>query len=214
MARESFLVVSLKESKTKKLAQAITNDTSLKILDYLANNERATETELARALKAPISTIHYNLQALLDTKMVKWNEFHYSEKGKEVKHYTLANKYILIAPAHDTGIRDRLKSILPISAIILAATAVIQFASKNNTLSRLAAPAAKGGANVFMEWAAEPGVADSASTVLASATPAAQEAATSFFAMLGQSFAFWFALGAFSALILYLIISSIRDRKG
>jgi DNA-binding transcriptional ArsR family regulator len=145
MARESFLVVSLKESKTKKLAQAITNDTSLKILDYLANKERATETELAKALKAPISTIHYNLQALLDTKMVKWNEFHYSEKGKEVRHYTLANKYILIAPAHDTGIRERLRSILPISVILLAATASIQFITRNanniSPISRMAVPA-------------------------------------------------------------------------
>ena len=97
------MVVSLKESKTKKLAQVITNDTSVKILDFLANRDNATETEIANALKAPISTVHYNLQALMDTRMVKWDEFHYSEKGKEVRHYTLANRYIY---THFHGNRD------------------------------------------------------------------------------------------------------------
>src|SRR3989344_3588410 len=111
MAKEKFLLVSLKEDKAKKLAQVISNDTSRKILDYLAEKE-ATESDLAKTLEVPISTIHYNLKALMDAGIIEVEEFHYSQKGKEVNHYKLANKYIIIAPKGTYGIKEKLKSIL------------------------------------------------------------------------------------------------------
>jgi DNA-binding transcriptional ArsR family regulator len=207
MAKQSFLVVSLKESKTKKLAQVITNDTSVKILDYLANRDAATETEISTALKAPISTIHYNLQALMDTRMVKWNEFHYSEKGKEVRHYTLANKYILIAPAGESGLREKLKGILPISAILLAATFTIQYLStKAIGFARL------GG---MMQEKALMTASDEVNQLIAPSAPEAARLATQpyIFAGLTQSLAFWFAVGAFSALLLYILASWLGEKR-
>ena len=89
MAKENFLLVSLKESEAKKLAQVISNDTSRKILDFLAGIKDATETDIAKNLDTPLSTVHYNIQALLKAKLVQADEFHYSEKGKEVNHYSL-----------------------------------------------------------------------------------------------------------------------------
>jgi len=206
MAKQSFLVVSLKESKTKKLAQVITNDTSLKILDFLANRDMATETEIAKALNAPISTVHYNLQALMDTRMVKWNEFHYSEKGKEVRHYILANKYILIAPERETGLREKLNGILPISAIIVAATVIIQYLSTQTFgLSGL------GGAT---QAKAVMTASEDAGRLMSTAAPAAARIAQpQIFAGLTQSLAFWFAVGAFSALILYILASLLNEKE-
>ena len=93
MAKEKFVLVSLKEEKAKELAQIIANESCRKILDYLAEKE-ATESELAEKLNLPISTVHYNLQHLIEGSLVTVEEFHYSEKGKEVNHYKLANKYI------------------------------------------------------------------------------------------------------------------------
>jgi DNA-binding transcriptional ArsR family regulator len=61
MASEKFLLVSLKEDEAKKLAQVISNDTSRKILDFLASRKDATETEIATHLEMPLSTTHYNL---------------------------------------------------------------------------------------------------------------------------------------------------------
>ena len=63
MAKEKFLLVSLSENKAKQLSQAISNESCRKILDYLADKE-ATESELAKKLEIPISTVHYNLQQL------------------------------------------------------------------------------------------------------------------------------------------------------
>jgi DNA-binding transcriptional ArsR family regulator len=126
MAKEKFLLVSLKESKAKKLAQVISNETSRKILDHLAENE-ATESELAKKLRLPISTVHYNLKCLMDGGLVTVEEFHYSEKGKEVNHYKLANKYIIIAPKSTYGIKERLKSVLPVALLTGATAGIIQF---------------------------------------------------------------------------------------
>jgi len=97
MPEDPFLLVSLEESESKELAKVISNKTSRKILDLLSKKD-ATETQIAKDLKLPLSTVHYNLQHLLKANLVKVDEFHYSEKGKEVNHYSLANKLIIIAP--------------------------------------------------------------------------------------------------------------------
>ena len=94
---EKFLLVSLEESQSKKLAQVISNNSSRRILAYLTN-KNATESELSKKLNMPISTIHYNLKHLIKAGLVDAKEYHYSEKGKEVNHYSLAKKYIIIAP--------------------------------------------------------------------------------------------------------------------
>ncbi|MFH0870587.1 MAG: helix-turn-helix domain-containing protein, partial [archaeon] len=97
MKKDPFLLISLEESESKALAQVISNDTARKILDLLSKEESATETDIAKKLKVPLSTVHYNLQALVKANLVVAEEFHYSEKGKEVLHYSLANKLIIIA---------------------------------------------------------------------------------------------------------------------
>lgn len=117
MAKQSFLLVSLQEDKAKKLAQVVSNESCRKILDYLTDKE-ATETELAEKLQLPLSTVHYNLKQLVDAGLVSADEFHYSKKGKEVIHYKLANKYIIIAPKSTFGIKEKLKSILPAALIV------------------------------------------------------------------------------------------------
>ena len=115
MADESFLLVSLQEDQAKQLAQVISSNTSRKILDFLANTKDATESDIAKGLKVPISTVHYNLQHLLEAKLVHAEEFHYSEKGKEVLHYSLANKYVIISPkAAPESLKEKLMKILPI----------------------------------------------------------------------------------------------------
>ena len=117
MAKSSFLLVNLKEDQTKHLAQVITNDSCRKILDFLAENP-ATESELSLKLAIPISTVHYNIHALVKVGLVEADEFHYSSKGREVLHYKLANKYIIIAPKSTYGIKEKLRSILPAAGVI------------------------------------------------------------------------------------------------
>jgi len=150
MTEESFLLVNLKESESKKLAQVISNDTSRKILDFLSKKS-ATETEIAKELKVPLSTIHYNLQHLAKAKLVNADEFHYSEKGKEVIHYSLSNKYIIIAPKPSPKFLDSLKKIIPAVLIVGVAAGAMKlftifnrptFEAAKDGARMLAAPAA------------------------------------------------------------------------
>src|SRR3989344_9051421 len=126
MPSKNFLLLSLEDTKIKKVSNVISNHSCRKILDYLSNKE-ATESELAEKLQIPISTVHYNLQQLMETGLINAEEFHYSKKGKEVSHYKIANKYIIIAPKKTFGIKEKLKSILPVALIASGAAALIQF---------------------------------------------------------------------------------------
>ena len=202
MAKEKFLLVSLSESKAKQLAQVISNETCRKILDYLADKE-ATESELAEKLEIPISTVHYNLQQLQKGGLVVADEYHYSEKGKEVNHYKLANKYIIIAPKSTYGIKEKLKSVLPVALIIAAGAGLIQFLSRGfGKLETYAAPKA----GMLAEKAVE-----EVEGIAMDAAPKVVEEAAKF--PLYSNIALWFFIGAAATLVLYLLIDWIRNRK-
>ena len=76
MPKSNFLLVDLNESKTKKLAETITSNTSRKILNHLAEKEHDTEKTISDELKLPISTVHYHLQKLMEAKLIEVQEFH------------------------------------------------------------------------------------------------------------------------------------------
>ena len=118
MGKHSFLLLNLKDKKTKEIAKIMNNETSKKILDFLSDHE-TTETQIAKRLGLPISTVHYNLNQLIKTGLVIVEEFHYSEKGKEVNHYKLANKFILISPSPSTDLPSSLKKIFPMAIILI-----------------------------------------------------------------------------------------------
>lgn len=113
--------------QAKKLAQVIGNPTCLKILDYLAGKD-ATETQVGEEdLKIPLSTVHYNLQQLVGAKLVVIEEFHYSPKGREVNHYKLADKFIIIAPKDDDpSFLARLKNLVPAAVVTLGLATVLK----------------------------------------------------------------------------------------
>ena len=207
MAKEKFLLVSLKEEESKHLAQVISSDTARKILDTLAEKEH-TESDLAKELSIPLSTVHYNLQALLKAKLVEAEEFHYSAKGKEVLHYKLANKYIIIAPKSTFGIKEKLKSILPVLALAIAGTWI--FTLLQNTGMRV--ESVRFAADKMAVPTQEAGIA---------MTQTAQEAGTSLMQTAGSQVAFfpvppaiWFLVGTVYTLVMLLLIEFIRYKRG
>ena len=123
---EKLLMVNLQDDQAKALAQIIANKTSRKILDILSNKD-ATESELAKELKTPMSTIHYNLKQLKKAGLVISEEYHYSKKGKEVQHYKLANKHIIISPKNSPGFMDKIKSIFPAFILSIAGAGAIHY---------------------------------------------------------------------------------------
>jgi DNA-binding transcriptional ArsR family regulator len=117
MVKKEFVLVSLDDEKAGSISKVVNNKSCKRILKYLANKDHATETEISEELKIPLSTVHYNLSELGKAGLVSVTEYHYSKKGKEMLHYKLSNKYIIIAPRHDPNILDKLKQFLPIFMI-------------------------------------------------------------------------------------------------
>ena len=195
MASKNFLLLSMEDDKIKKVSNVISNDSCRKILDYLSSKE-ATESELAEKLQIPISTVHYNLQQLMETGLISAEEFHYSKKGKEVSHYKIANKYIIIAPKKTFGIKEKLKSILPVALIAAGAAGVIQLISNYFTKT-----------SVAQDFVAKSSVAERALEAPVALTQAAPPQTVS---TILQNIALWFLAGALFALLIYLIISSLR----
>ena len=127
MTDEPFLLVSLEEDKAKALAQVLSNDTARKILDFLSKNDLKTETEISNELKYPLSTVHYNLDLLAKTNLVSTDNFTYSKKGKKIVHYTLSNKYVIIAPKKTEALKEKLRQFLPVITIAVGATLLIKY---------------------------------------------------------------------------------------
>jgi DNA-binding transcriptional ArsR family regulator len=205
MAKEKFLLVSLNESKSKQLAQAISNESCRKILDYLADKE-ATESELSLKLNIPISTVHYNLQQLQKGGLVVVDEYHYSEKGKEINHYKLANKYIIIAPRSTYGIKEKLRSILPAALLIAVGAGFIQLFTDifgRNTSSYSMKEAVLDTAPLAEKVMAQ-GASESSNQLI----PRIAETTVS-----TPNVALWFLIGAIAAIIIYLLVDYIRSKK-
>ena len=204
MPNKNFLLLSLEDEKIKKVSNVISNDSCRKILDYLSNKE-ATESELAGKLQIPISTVHYNLLQLMETGLISADEFHYSQKGKEMSHYRLANKYIIIAPKKTYGIKEKLRSILPVALIAAGFAGLIQLASNyflNGALEVSHEP-------IAAEYGAAEKVMSSAPTVLSDAS---QKAAAKAAYIAPQNIALWFLFGALFALIIYFVFSLFRKK--
>ncbi len=195
MAEESFLMVSLEEEKSKKLAQVLSNDTSRKILDLLSKNDMMTETEIAKELEIPLSTAHYNLGLLVDTDLINDDHYTYSKKGKKIRHFQLSNKYVVIAPKKSSKIFDKLKDFLPVALVSGLAAAGIKYL-----------------------WKPGEAMADAAPRMLAAVEEKAVEDAAVFAAevqpvLSNQDFALWFLAGSVFAIILTFVwISWIRKK--
>jgi DNA-binding transcriptional ArsR family regulator len=193
---KNFLLVSLEEKKAKKIAEVINNDTSRKIIDRLAVKD-ATESELSKELNIPISTVHYNLKQLQDAGLVVVEEFHYSKKGKEVNHYMLANKYIIIAPKNENPrFLEALKNIMPITIITAGVAFVMQLYSQLMTKTSYATSA-----SLMMEQTADTANVEAAGAMM-KAAPIAEEITRP---AMQSSPAAYFLIGALAVIIIYFI---------
>lgn len=239
MGKQKFLLVSLQEEKSKKLAQVISNSTCRKILDVMSDKDNMTETEVAHSLKISPSTVHYNLQQLKKAELIESEDFHYSEKGREVHHWRLANKYIIIAPGKTWGIKEKLKHILPVIGIAggvalamqligggpygVSKLAVSSYQMQREVAAPMAAPALAE-PEAFMD---EVGIEAADSELLPAATDVAADsevlplaaevvealAAPSQAAMATPNIALWFFIGAVVAVGLYVFFDYLRSRK-
>ncbi len=199
MAEDSFVLISLKDEKAKKLGELLGNPTAKKILELLAKKEY-TATDIAKELQLPLSTIHYNLTNLEQGKLVVADEYHYSAKGKEVKHYKLANKMVIIAPEQPSAsVIEKLKKILPVALITATAATAVQWYWNLSS----AVPKAADQEMLLAAPMAESAVYDSATMAVEASTSVAQSASA--------NLAWLFVVVAMTTIIAYLIITLLQE---
>ncbi|MBU2589822.1 MAG: helix-turn-helix domain-containing protein [Nanoarchaeota archaeon] len=191
---DSFILVNLNESKAKKLAQVISNNTSRKILDYLAKKNEATETQIAKDLQLPLSTVHYNMKHLKEANLVKVDEFHYSEKGKAMDHYKLSNKFVIIAPDETrlNSVKESLSKILPVALVSLIASGLIHLFTQREPLM----------------------LAQKASDEILEAAPMmlSRDAGAVITETIEPNIALWFLIGSFVAMSIFFVVDIIRKK--
>lgn len=194
MGKNNFLLLSLEDDKINSVANAVSNKSGKKILEQLTEG-KATESELAKKLNLAISTVHYNLQQLMKAGLVTADEYHYSEKGREVLHYQLANKYIIIAP-QKKGLKEFFKNILPVLLITAGIAGIMEFFTKGIFSTDTGYKAKE--------------TADQAMMAAQEEVPKAESTQTAT-QLLPQDIAIWFFAGAAFALGVYLLIRYFRQ---
>ena len=117
----SFMLVSLEDSKSKAISEVLGSKTCKKIISYLSENKEASQKDLSDALNIPLNTLDYNIKKLLDSGFIqKRKNFFWSKRGKKISMYELSNKSIVISPSR--SIPQKLKSILPAFIATIAST--------------------------------------------------------------------------------------------
>ena len=156
---DSFIMLSLDDEETSNVTSILTNDTAKKILNHLTTKEYSTASDISEELDIPISTVHYNVEKLRDSDLIVSDEYHYSEKGREVKHYKLANKHIIISPKKDETFLSKLKNVLPGFIIVGAFSLtiyVLEFFTQPTQTGRMQAESAMMGKEDVATGSADP----------------------------------------------------------
>jgi predicted transcriptional regulator len=134
---DKLLVIPLGE-ESKAITQTISNDTAMRILDLLAETPLSTSA-IAKRLDIPLTTAQYNMEKLIEAGLAKVDKTKYSEKGREVKLYAPARRFIVIVPEKTSGqaVIEALKKYLVMIPIALAASIVVEYLSSvNNFISK------------------------------------------------------------------------------
>ena len=114
-------MLELDDEKLKILTDVLSNKTSKKILEYLADKE-ASEGEISNELKLPANTVNYNIKNLIEAGLIESSKnWMWSVKGKKVLKYKVANKKIIISPKNSNTVKSILGALIltGISAFIV-----------------------------------------------------------------------------------------------
>ena len=180
---EKYLMLSLEDEQSKYIAEVLGNETCKKILKFLAEKE-ASESEIAQALKMNLNTVEYNLNKLIKVGFIeKSKKFFWSQKGKKIDVYKLANKSILISPKKSLA-----KSIIPVAIISGILAYIISFFSINFSNRQILRP-----------------IEEKAVETVSSAGALAESVSETAVGFSAYPVWAWFLLGAWFALVIFLI---------
>jgi len=118
---KNSIMIDIDDPRADKIAEAISNKTSKKILGLLSEGENSG-SEIAKNLGIPLNTASYNLKKLYDAGLVeKAKKVFWSSKGKRMEIYKLSNKQIVISP------RKMVRGVMPALIVSVLIALVIAF---------------------------------------------------------------------------------------
>ncbi|MBS3085612.1 helix-turn-helix transcriptional regulator [Candidatus Woesearchaeota archaeon] len=192
MEEKKFLLISMDDEKAKALADVLGSKTCKKIIDLLAETKDASEKDIAETLTAPINTIEYNLNKLLNAGIIEKAKAHFwSTKGKKIVLYKLSNKSIIISSKPMSKVSLKLKAILPTIIISAIGTFLVKFYVSSKDYSSNITKSAINIEEVTSSLAQAPIESVQGNLFFTSVSPAWT----------------WFLIGALFALIVYSILN-------
>jgi DNA-binding transcriptional ArsR family regulator len=197
---KQYMMFDINDSRAALIAEVLGNKTCTKILSMLSEKEMS-EGDLAKELKVPANTIHYNVQKLVSSGLVETTKnFFWSTKGKKIVMYKLSNKKVVISP------KMSFKGILPaLLGTGLVAFMVKLFTGSSNSAMNVAQTADYSNAMVKIAQ-------DSVSAgMMAESYPAVGETVVQSVGVAGIGAWSWFLLGAWAALLIFVIFNIRRD---
>jgi DNA-binding transcriptional ArsR family regulator len=112
------MVISLSDDRLRKVARALSNDTAVTVLQKLVEKSMSA-TELSESLSLPLTTIEYNINALLEAELIKVDRIKFSRKRRDIKYYAPIKRALIFAPEKtEKGVIEFLKRALPFLIIV------------------------------------------------------------------------------------------------
>ncbi|MEA1907992.1 MAG: winged helix-turn-helix domain-containing protein [Euryarchaeota archaeon] len=114
-ATEKVLILPLGE-ESKKVTKVLSNDSARQMLELLVDKPMSA-SDVSEKLEVPLTTVKYNLDALIEAGLIKVKETKWSVKGRKVKIYAPIRKLIVVVP--DKTDRDSVTDILQKYLVVL-----------------------------------------------------------------------------------------------
>jgi len=134
---EKLLVLSLGDEASKKISQAIANDTARDILNLVADEPLSSST-IAEKLEIPLTTVQYNIEKLTEAGLIDVKEKRWSKKGRTIKVYGPKRKLLIIVP-ENIGKEDILGAVRKYLGILLFAgllSVILEFITSDGFLGK------------------------------------------------------------------------------
>lgn len=178
----NYVMIDVQDPRSSVIAEVLGNKTAKRILGLLAERE-LSQTELARDLRLPASTIDYNIKKLKSAGLVEQVNSLLSSRGKRVPIYKVSEKKIVISP------KTMMKGVVPAAIFSLGAAAAIKLFYGSNSGDMISG---KSVPTVSTDYAVREGASVLSDQVYGSVAQASPVWA-------------WFLLGALTALVIFLL---------
>jgi len=97
MQDENVIVLEHGSLEAQKVAKAMSSPTSADLFNALTGNPQSA-TALAERTGLPLTTVKYHLENMLSAGLVEISNTRWSEKGREMKIYSVKDQVVVFAP--------------------------------------------------------------------------------------------------------------------